>query len=86
MDVHDERKAFEAFVRSGTSPVPASEVDRPLPDGSYRTSAANAGWVFWQAAQASLILGADTFVRLREIYADVRPEDLTMQAFIRVPD
>lgn len=53
-----QRDAYEAFVRSGTSPVPASEVDRPLPDGSYRTSAANAGWAFWQAAQASLILGA----------------------------
>lgn len=75
-----QRDAFEAFVRGGTSPVPASEVDRPLPDGSYRTSAANAGWAFWQAAQASLTLGTETFTRLREVYADVRPEDLTMQA------
>lgn len=86
MNMQDQRKDYEAFVRSGTSPVPATEVDNPLPDGSYRTSAANAGWVFWQAAQASLILGTDTFVRLRQAYADVRPEDLTMQAFVRIPD
>lgn len=49
-----QRAAYEAFVRSGASPVPASEVDKPLADGTYRTSAANAGWVFWQAAQAAL--------------------------------
>lgn len=79
MNKQAQRDAYEAFVRSGTSPVPASEVDRPLPDGSYRTSAANAGWAFWQAAQASLVLGAGTFTRLREAYADVRPEDLAMQ-------
>lgn len=51
MSTNTQRAAFEAFVRSGNSPVPPSEIDRPLPDGSYRTSAANAGWVFWQAAQ-----------------------------------
>lgn len=50
MSTNTQRTAFEAFVRSGKSPVPPSEIDRPLPDGSYRTSAANAGWVFWQAA------------------------------------
>jgi hypothetical protein len=49
-----QREAYEAFVRSGASPVPPSEVEKPLADGSYRTSAANAGWVFWQAAQAAL--------------------------------
>lgn len=54
MNKNLQRAAYEAFVRSGASPVPPSEVDKPLADGSYRTSAANAGWVFWQAAQAAL--------------------------------
>jgi len=54
MSKDSQREAFEAFVRSGASPVPPSEVDKPLMDGTYRTSAANAAWVFWQAAQAAL--------------------------------
>lgn len=53
MEKNSQREAYEAFVRSGASPVPPSEVDNPCSDGTYRTSAANAGWVFWQAAQAS---------------------------------
>lgn len=52
MNKNPQREAFEAFVRSGNSPVPASEIEKPLVDGTYRTSAANAGWVFWQAAQS----------------------------------
>jgi len=55
MNKNLQRQAYEAFVRSGASPVFPSEVDMPLTDGTYRTSAANAGWVFWQAAQAALI-------------------------------
>ena len=55
MNKNPERDAFEAFVRSGASPVPPSEIEKPLPDGSYRTSAANAGWAFWQAAQVAAI-------------------------------
>lgn len=51
----NQRESFEAFVRSGASPVPPSEVEKPLPDGSYRTSGANNAWVFWQAAQANLV-------------------------------
>lgn len=54
MNKNVQRAAYEAFVRSGASPVPRSEVEKPLADGSYRTSAANAGWVLWQAAQAAL--------------------------------
>lgn len=54
MNENLQRQAYEAFVRSGASPVFPSEVDKPMADGSYRTSAANAGWVFWQAAQAAL--------------------------------
>jgi hypothetical protein len=54
MNKNLQREAFEVFVRSGASPVPPSEVDRPLADGTYRTSAANAGWAFWQAAQAAI--------------------------------
>ncbi|MDQ1817767.1 hypothetical protein RBA41_31150 [Massilia sp. CCM 9210] len=54
MNMKSQHDAFEAFVRSGASPVPPSELERPLDDGSYRTSAANAGWAFWQAAQAEL--------------------------------
>ena len=53
-----QREAFEAFVRSGASPVPPSEVDNPSADGSYRTSAANAGWAFWQAGQSAIITAA----------------------------
>ena len=55
MKKNSQREAYEAFVRSGESPVSPSEVDNPCSDGTYRTSAANAGWVFWQAAQASKI-------------------------------
>lgn len=53
MRKNPQREAFEAFVRSGKSPVPPNEIEGPLADGSYRTSAANAGWAFWQAAQAA---------------------------------
>lgn len=53
MKTNLQRAAYEAFVRSGASPVPPSEVEKPLADGTYRTSAANAGWVFWQAGQAA---------------------------------
>ena len=55
MNTNVQRTAFEAFVRSGNSPVPPSEIERPLADGTYRTSAANAGWAFWQAATAKSI-------------------------------
>jgi hypothetical protein len=49
MTIDSQRAAFEAFVRSGKSPTPPSEIVRPLADGTYRTSAANAAWLFWQA-------------------------------------
>lgn len=55
LDEGNQRESFEAFVRSGASPVPPSEVEKPLPDGSYRTSGANNAWAFWQAAQANLV-------------------------------
>lgn len=55
MTANTQRATFEAFVRSGNSPVPPSEIERPIADGSYRTSAANAGWAFWQAATAKSI-------------------------------
>lgn len=54
MSMNSQRQEFELFVRSGASPVPPSEVDGPLANGTYRTSAANAGWAFWLAAQAAL--------------------------------
>jgi hypothetical protein len=43
MNKNPERDAFEAFVRSGASPVPPSEIEKPLPDA------------FWQAAQVAAI-------------------------------
>ena len=60
MNKNLQREAFEAFVRSGASPVPSNEVERPLFDGTYRTSAANAGWAFWRAAQEQVGTPNDT--------------------------
>jgi hypothetical protein len=56
MDTDLQRAAFDAFVRNGNSPVPPSEIEKPIADGSYRTSAANAGLVFWRAATAKNVV------------------------------
>jgi len=69
MNTNLQRAAYEAFVRSGESPFPPSEVDKPLADGTYRISAANAGWVVWQAAQAALaVLSVVEYLQLGRLH------------------
>ncbi len=45
------RAEFEAWAFTDASPLFPNEIENPLPDGSYRTSGANAAWVTWQAAR-----------------------------------
>jgi hypothetical protein len=69
MIIDPQRAAYHAYVRSGKSPLPPNDVDDMLVDWTYRTTGANTGWVFWQAAQAAFWKDATT----KPLHPEQRP-------------